>query len=50
MFDGHESKEVGHQNRYQFSFPAMAASAIAALQMGQSGPVTTHRNNACRQG
>lgn len=49
MFDGCESKEVGHQNRYGCSSPASAASAIAALQTGRRGAVTAHGNGACHQ-
>lgn len=50
MFDGHESKEAGHQNRYQCSSPALTASAIAVLQTRQREAVATHRSNACHQG
>lgn len=44
MFDGHESKEVGHENRHRCGSLASAASAIAALQTGRRGAATAHGN------
>lgn len=38
MFDGHESKAVGHENRHRCSSLASAASAIAALRQDREGP------------
>lgn len=49
MFDGRESKEVGHQNRYWCSSAVSAASAIAALLIGRRGAVTAHGSGVCHQ-